>query len=373
MGAPAQIKSHTGLRGVAALLVVGYHCQFGPGYRLPFERATELFTRGYLAVDLFFILSGFIIAHVNRADRSTPMSGREQRDFLLRRLIRIYPLLAFTLGVLVLFRLAAELIGMRSAMVAWGGNSLLNLAAQLLMLNAWLPHPSGWNTATWSISAELVAYLLFPALVTLHARSRGTAFLLLLAAPLIFYGAVARLSGSLDIPSGWAPLRCLAGFLLGMLIFHQRQRFAALGSASLGAIQIGAVAVALLLIALPSNDTLVILPFALIVATCWTDQGPLARLLARPLPLWLGERSYSIYLDHLVVHAILVAPWGYVARRLAPDPAIERILFLIVYLAAVLVAAHLTHRFVEVPARRLLTRRLLHREAPPITLSPAAP
>jgi peptidoglycan/LPS O-acetylase OafA/YrhL len=58
-----QIRSHTGLRGIAALLVVFYHFHFAQPH-LAFEDWTAFFERGYLMVDLFFVLSGFIISYV---------------------------------------------------------------------------------------------------------------------------------------------------------------------------------------------------------------------------------------------------------------------------------------------------------------------
>ena len=372
-GAPAQIRSHSGLRGIAALLVVMYHAHFGAAYLLPFEQATAIFQRSYLMVDLFFILSGFIISHVNRADRRHGYARGEVGDFLARRLIRIYPLLLFTLATLVLFRLAAAALAIHSAETGWDRRSLVLLAAQFLMLNAWLPNNDGWNTASWSISAEMAAYLLFPLVVSLRARARMAARLLIILGALAFYGIVAAGSASLDIIAGTAPLRCLAGFALGMLIYDARYRFAALPAALLAAMQIAAAAAILSLLAIPSNDVLIVAPFALLVASSWTDRGLAGPLLGNRLMLWLGDRSYSVYLNHLIVKAMLLVPWGFVARRTAPDPMLERAGFLLVYLASVLLVSHLTYRLIEIPARRWLTRRWLHHPATPIAASAPAP
>src|SRR5260370_42246803 len=76
----AQIRSHTGLRGIAALLVVAYHQELGPFYRLPFALSTNIFRRSYLMVDLFFILSAFIITYVYRADRDASLSMADTRS-----------------------------------------------------------------------------------------------------------------------------------------------------------------------------------------------------------------------------------------------------------------------------------------------------
>lgn len=96
-----QIRSHTGLRGIAALLVVLYHIHFAAP-RLPFENWSPFLSRGYLMVDLFFILSGFIISYVyNRPDMAVMKTG----NFLIKRIIRLYPLHVFCLFLFVFFKI----------------------------------------------------------------------------------------------------------------------------------------------------------------------------------------------------------------------------------------------------------------------------
>jgi len=353
-----QIRSHAGLRGVAALLVVGYHMQMGAGYLLPFEQATALFRRSYLMVDLFFVLSGFIIAYVHRADRTTGFTVADYRDFLLRRLIRLYPLLIATLLALLLFRLFAQVAGAHSAMIAWNGDSLLLLAAQALMLNAWLPNPDGWNTPSWSISAEMLAYLLFPAIVTLHARRPRAALCLLLLAPLIFYPIVAEGSGSLDIIGGTAPFRCLAGFSLGVLIDLAREWIARQPTRWLGVAQILSIVAVAAMLVWPVDDVAIIPAFVLLVASCWPDRGPLPWLLAHRPVQWLGRISYSIYLTHACLAVMMRLPWGWLSRHLQLAPEVDRAAWWIVYPGAVLLLSHFTYRWIEEPARRRLARRI---------------
>lgn len=80
------IHSHAALRGFAAL-VVAYRLQFGAPHRLAIETATPFFERGYLLVDLFFILSGFVISLTGDAGRASPLSARETEQ-LSRRFLR---------------------------------------------------------------------------------------------------------------------------------------------------------------------------------------------------------------------------------------------------------------------------------------------
>lgn len=372
-----QIRSHAALRGIAALLVVGYHLQFGAWFRLPIETVSDVLTRGYLAVDLFFVLSGFIIAYVNDAGRTHVVTLAEAASFWRARFARLYPLLAFSLLVMILFRVIvslAYLAGSRDPPIYWNMHSLGVLASQLLLVNAWLPGFEGWNIPTWSISAELVAYALFPLVVTARARAPRRCEAAMLAAAAVFYVVVAAGSGSLDIVGGMgAPLRCLAGFMLGMLLHAHRGWIARRGDGLLSLVQIGAIAAILVLLALPICDPLIVPAFVVLVGASWTDRGVAARLLARRPLLWLGDLSYSVYLNHVGVIEILGFGWMRLAPRLGLAPAIERLLWIALVYAGVIGVSMLTFVLVERPARQWLARRLVGHAAPPIATSPPGP
>lgn len=368
------IGAHAGLRGIAATLVVFYHLQFAAAQFMPAALTIDFFKRCYLMVDLFFVLSGFIISYVNRAEREQPFTGAQYRDFLLRRLIRLYPLLLFTLAGFVLFRLAQTSIFHVSHAAGddWSRQSLEILFSQITLLSAWLPLPSGWNIPSWSISAEIFAYLLFPLLVALHARRRTLALVALIAIPLAFYAAVATHGGSLDIINVYAPLRCLAGFSLGMLIFYFRDLIRRIPDAALSLIQAGAVAAMLACLAVPVNDVVIVPALVVIVATTWTDSGVVARLLAMRPFVFLGDISYSIYLNHVLTLQVVRFLWSYAfahggaAARLPGGLPLAS-------LAATIAISYSTFRFVEVPARHRLSLLLLGRRERPIEQSPPAP
>src|SRR5260370_2301706 len=90
-GPPEQLASLTPLRGIAALWVVIFHfCWYFPAVHP--ERYTGAVYKGYLAVDIFFVLSGFVITHVYKEGFARRVTGRRYRDFLKARVARIYPL-----------------------------------------------------------------------------------------------------------------------------------------------------------------------------------------------------------------------------------------------------------------------------------------
>ena len=165
----------TGARFLAALWVVLYHYFFA--FQSPPRTATELipgtslmnpllllFWQGHLAVDFFFLLSGFILAYTYLAADGSARGGK--RAFWVARIARIYPV--YLLGLL---------LGMEPYLVS--GHRLFGVGtsavASLFLLQAWVPSTLGWNQPAWSLSVEAFFYLLFPLLLPLvaHLSRRG--------------------------------------------------------------------------------------------------------------------------------------------------------------------------------------------------------
>jgi peptidoglycan/LPS O-acetylase OafA/YrhL len=340
------------------LLVVGYHQQLAPIYKLPIEVVTPVFRRSYLMVDLFFVLSGFIISYVYAADRKANMPWSELKSFLVTRFARVYPLHVVGLLYLTLFTVASTLL------LAFTGRDYTELGprafgdwlAQLLLLNAWVPNHFEWNVPSWSISAEAFAYFLFPLLVTAHVRGRRTAEFVFLAGSLAFYSFVLATSRSLDITVGLAPARCIAGFVLGVLAYFHRGIALQLSDRTLSLIQLVGVAWALAALASWTADPLIIPAFVLIVFSTWPDRGVIASLLSGALPRWLGEISYSVYLLHVPIGATLWFLWSHLEPRLGFGPALSRTIWLSMIFFAVLSISTLSYKYVELPARRALLR-----------------
>ena len=152
MNRPTELRALTGLRGVAAIYVMFHHYFLG----LPFHPGGDAFlAHGYLAVDLFFVLSGFVLA-LNYAEIfEGGFSLVRYRTFLERRLARVYPLYC------VLTLLAAALVAL--GWLDWRSplHPLVALLRNCFMIQVWNLGPS-LDPPAWSISAEWFAYLLFP-------------------------------------------------------------------------------------------------------------------------------------------------------------------------------------------------------------------
>jgi peptidoglycan/LPS O-acetylase OafA/YrhL len=364
-GSPEQLASLTPLRGIAALWVVIFHfCWYFPAVHP--ERYTGAVYKGYLAVDLFFVLSGFVITHVYKEGFAQRLTGRRYSDFLKARVARIYPL---HITVLLLFVAAATaeraasyaLRGSFEPIPLLGERSLGGFLANLVLLQGLWARELSWNDPSWSISLEFLAYLLFPLFFPVFWRAgpatkAGIGGLLLVA-----LGWLAYRTG--DYFNQWngtyAILRCLPEFLAGMLLYSGYQSGV---FASLLATDAALAAVVLLLAALlhlGAPDLAIIPLFPLLILAAVRNAGRFSPLLNSPPLVRLGDISYSLYLLHWFVLFVATE----IARRLPgldfaklpPAPSLSLITALI---AISLALATLSFRFIEVTGRRWLRQRL---------------
>lgn len=203
---PLHLRSLTGLRFFAALLVALLHTaqRFGGASGL-----TNVVGFGYTGVSFFFILSGFVLAWTHRAD-DTP--GR----FYWRRFARVWPLHALTTGVAIVAGLTV------GPPLFWPA-----LPFVLTLTQAWFPWEAinyAFNGPSWSLSCELVFYLLFPLLVGPLARvRRKLRGVVLIAGTLVIVGgscAVAFPPAQLGNLLYTIPPFRLGEFAIGILLAH---------------------------------------------------------------------------------------------------------------------------------------------------------
>lgn len=208
-----EIRALTGLRIVAAVWVVLFHFRpmlgdASPGFR---DALAPVLDCGAQGVDLFFILSGFVLTwnYLDRMGRS--WSVRANLHFLWLRLARVWPVYLVTLhlaAVWVIFTLHVGHVPSPEA----GQLTAISYVRQILLVQLWFqPYFDGssWDGPAWSISAEWLAYLLFGLLILVifrmkHAtRARGLMWLAFAASlpPVVLLLA----SGQFYTPWSWLP------------------------------------------------------------------------------------------------------------------------------------------------------------------------
>jgi peptidoglycan/LPS O-acetylase OafA/YrhL len=349
------IAALTGLRGIAALLVASFHFVIAvPGYQ-PSHRFgfTNVVDHGYLAVDLFFVMSGFVMAlsygHYFRRGVEAAQLG----IFMIRRAARIYPLY---LAVTLLY-IAQSVF--RPGLAPWLADRKGEIVANIFMVQSWGVSRSIVEQA-WSISTEFAAYILFPfvAAALLFAGPRKAVLCAVLCAVGIVIVSLSPTPadywplGPLDIHTdhtGYAVLRCLCGFCLGMITY----RIATVAHRKgwqLPPLACYAVTLALLLSQMmPGWDlvTFALMP-AFILAVL--NDTIVSRILGSTAIVFLGEISYAVYLVH---GKVFPTTGGLVNRWFGAlhGVGVEWIAFAL-FMAATMGAAILAHYFCERPARR---------------------
>jgi peptidoglycan/LPS O-acetylase OafA/YrhL len=379
----AHVLTLDSIRGIAAVTVVIHHVILMPTFLAAFPNRAWIdcafFRSGGFLVDLFFVLSGIVMS---LSYLQTDFGRFSLRDFMVRRFARVYPLHIVMLLVLLLFRLARIGLGLVMAGVVVTAPAAFEVNnGYSFFLNVFLLHSLGfvhylnWNAPSWSISVEFYTYLVFGLMLLAAQRFNSLAW--------FYVGAVTLAIGSwliltmviatpqLDVQFDWGLLRCFTSFFLGVLTVKVVEALPRdISPALQGGIQFAAVIAAVAHVSLteayPWASYLAPVTFAVLLGSLLSFPKAAivpAMLTIRPL-LWLGQRSYSIYM----VHAFVVLLAEYFVRA-AGKPVVERLeaihpglaptLNLLIVLGAVLALSQLTYRWVELPGSRLV-RNIFH-------------
>jgi peptidoglycan/LPS O-acetylase OafA/YrhL len=356
-----RIAALDGMRGVLALSVAVYHFT---------ERA--LLPGAYIAVDMFFVMSGFILcyAYAPKFERYTLGA------FFWRRVARLLPVYLLTGLVLVPMVLAGYGLTEDYANVSAATYSWQGLLIYLGVLQFALPG-FFWNIPGWSVSGELWLSLCVFMALPWTLRRESSAWPALAVAALL-YTIIVLDKGSLSVVAAdvagtmsGSAFRPLCGFLMGVGIFkllHARPAPPALSTAALRALEAALVVLCLglpVFIGRTSMDLVLILAFSALVVLMLSfgDRLLIVRLMSWRPVLYLGAISYSIYLWHMIVQLFF-----YRAEQqgwLEIDAA-----GVVSYLVIVVAVSHLSYRFVEVPAQAWINA--LARSDRPKEKAPAA-
>lgn len=364
------------VRGIAAISVVIHHLLLMPTFLAIFPHNAwincSFFRSAWLLVDLFFVLSGMVMS---LSYVESEFGRFSLREFMVRRLARVYPLHIVMLIANLLFRFLR--IGLVTAGVvvaapmAFEVNNAYSFLLNVLLLHSmWFIDYLSWNAPSWSISVEFYTYLVFGLVVLIAQRLRSLLWLYVLAGFLVvgslFVIVFVLDKTSLGLQTDFGILRCFVSFFIGVLTVRIVRGLPGRPSPVVqGALQLIAMIASIALVSLAENNPevtfLAPLAFALFLGSllAFPDAPLVPRMLvARPL-VWLGRRSYSIYMVHALV--VLFAEYFVRAlggrRILALDsmaPGLPATLNLVVALAAVLVVSHFTYRYVEIAGGKWL-------------------
>jgi peptidoglycan/LPS O-acetylase OafA/YrhL len=302
---------------------------------------------GYLAVNTFFVLSGFVLA---RSYAVRAWTGKTLAAYGVARLARVLPVYALSLLIVAPF-IAADAFPL-------SGERATAVASYALLLQGWTGRLSfNWNTPAWSLSCEMFFYLCFPLLIV-WLGSAGRRLTLILAALACVLPQALLMVG---VPEMWKPLIHLADFLMGIAAARAYDLLLASSGALKGRgywLYAPCALSALTFIGWPEmlggelalGDTLRPLNAVLLVGLA-LDGGWLARLLAARVTVYLGRASYAMYLLHVPLL------WWY--SRLGPRwlGHLPSTASGFLYATGVVAVSAAVFRFVEAPANGLIRDR----------------
>ncbi len=360
-----KIDSLTGLRAFAALWVVLHNMSYYPGVDPGFMHdfswgfATGSLFYGYQGVDIFFFLSGFVIAYVYQNNFIHGLDRSEIKRYYALRLARIYPLhLTILIGIVVMAS---------KGVFPYGENITLAPAfLNLTLMDSWGIFDKGsWNYAAWSLSAEWFAYLLFPFLtfMVIGERSAKGYLILLAIISIIFASLSAQCCATTDIDNGVGGLvRVTFGFTAGCILYN-------LFRLEVGkALPWDAIGICALIGLCATHYNLIEqIDLANAISYCWIAVLLYALAQAKHLLKWcfsnpvsryLGEISFAIFLLHAPFMMLCADIFESEMMVVAQADKTQHILMLLQLLGGLCVCAALCYHLVERPCRHYVKKRL---------------
>jgi peptidoglycan/LPS O-acetylase OafA/YrhL len=382
--AGSHLGALTAVRFFAAFYVVLSH--FGERF-LPanWTLALKFFSQGYIGVNFFFVLSGFILVYTYLRETHSGAARVDVRRFWVGRFARIYPVLVVATLWSVPFVL--EHVVHESGALKGILKTVIAIGATLTLTHGWyLPSIMDLNSPSWSLSAEGFFYLLFPWLAGKFTSQRDRSLFgwALALWPLAMLSAIFYMIGR---PDGIVALNDRAeGAWLGFLLYAPIFR---LGEFALGVV-LGilllrgqarvpgwlawpvALGIIVTLVALPDamypmlHNGLIDPLFGLLILALASGESSLERLLSKPWLTLLGEASYSLY--------ILQEPIWRTLNRLGDRLGLATLspAFLTFYVLSAIGISVLSYRLLEVPTRDALRRWGNGRFSSSLKASPSA-
>jgi peptidoglycan/LPS O-acetylase OafA/YrhL len=329
---PVEIRALAGARAFPPLVLVMFHFSEGHGYR-HFWPLDYVAARGYLWVEFFFCLSGFILTHVYGDRVSQMFTARGYGNFLKARLIRLYPLhvfmLCMVLAAAIVTRYLAA-IGHYTSIFDLTYHTVItpwSLLLNLLLVQAWNLLPSlTWNGVAWFVSVEWALCLLFPLLLWLaNGRTwRGPVLIAAGVAGLVALDLTAGARVGLDITYHNGVLRGLSDFTAGVgmaVLFRVWKPRDTLPDWAHSLIQLAVVGALFYAIyntgwSHTRMDIWTVLPMMALVLVLAFDRGIVADALKMKLPQLLGNWSYAIYIGQTFMLLIIRV----LEQRVYPPP-----------------------------------------------------
>lgn len=322
-------------------------------------------------VDLFFIMSGFIMLHVYSDQFQDKIQASTLKNFLVARFARIYPLHLFSLLLLVVIvRWITD----------WGNPPILLEQPSDILPNILLLHSFGftkiysWNIPSWSISAEWAAYLLFPVIAICINKKKAVSIILFAVLVLAAYYSIMYvlprknpINPAIPVPHNlnttfdYGYIRGIAGFTTGILIYLAYELQAIRKAFSSDLISVFIILGIIVSMHFSLNDGITVSLFAVLVLSFTANSGRIAKICSGKILQFLGNISYSIYLMQIFLqepfsHGIYLPGTIGIGRGKQNIDFSSGMLYCIIYLILLVLISYVTYQWVERPSRKFINR-----------------
>jgi len=345
------IPGLTGLRAFACLIVLMMHSnqmisEFDFGRHLPFIHY------GHMGVDIFFLLSGYIICYVYQNFR---LNFASSVHFLLSRFARIYPAYVFSLFFMLIIWGAAHIFDHEfSNKENWTIDAFFK---NILMLQSWAFHDSGlWNTPAWSVSAEILAYLIFPISTLFFRPSRlSILYFVTFTTLYIFYFSNNEKDIASSIQGVDAIVRVVLCFFAGVNLFFifekLKEKIPKLDPLFM-------VFFIILYWSIGAPEEYSIVFFVPLILLCAKNS---TGVFSQRVCIYFGKISYSAYIIHFPIFLILRFVYQKSLGVFPDHLGVLSFAFFFIFIGAAAAAGALLYHFVESPMRQLIMRRYVER------------
>lgn len=339
-----EIRSLTGIRGIAALYVALYH-SLQVHTASDTSMLQDFVNRGYISVDLFFVLSGFVMTLSSKKYFEDKLRLSEYFSFMKKRFARLYPM------YLLLITFAFIFVNHFSGKI--------NFFVGLTMLSILLPTPFVMYHL-WSLSAEWVAYLIFPILVKICYKSSSSFWVFCIFFLSIILRTYAIILSDLEmsgneailIPKIPSIIRCISDYMLGIVAFQTVRKWPLVLKYQ-NAISIVSFICIITLLFFPNTDLVVVVLFVPLIISISTDKSVVGKLMSSRIIYFFGLISYSLYLLHALFLELFMQDF-YMKYNTIPY---STLIFNTIYFLVIILVSYFCYKVIEIPMQRQLNKK----------------
>ncbi len=348
-----KIEELESIRGLAALLIVFYHF---PKWSSLLD--VGIINNGYLMVDLFFVLSGFVIysAYANKIS-----SSKDLLRFQFLRFGRLYPVHLTFFLVLLLIEIAKYFAQIKFGLISpntqpFRENNPMAMIEQIFLIQAIGPNENAlsFNGPSWSISVEFYTYLIFGISILLLNKIKDVWFSVIAVAAVVLVAT--QKTFGLELL-----LRCLAGFFIGCLTAVVIDKFKINVSRYISLLVFASIILFLQFKPSHHYDLVIYLLTAVLIASIvLSRKGYLNNLLNLKALTWLGSISYALYMSHTAIIWFINQFLRFFLKKpeimskgksISSLNEVETVITFLVATSIILIVSAIVYNFIEKPMR----------------------